>query len=64
MYREYVIVTMGPGQWLLVAAEVVHYLTYYTVKGVVEVTEDVDFGQAMRDEESKADTDISSEETI
>lgn len=33
MYRQYVIVQMGTGQWLLVASEVTHYFTYYTVKG-------------------------------
>lgn len=31
--REYVLVTMGLGQWLLVTAEVIHYFIYYMVKG-------------------------------
>ncbi|CAK9075150.1 Uncharacterized protein SCF082_LOCUS36466 [Durusdinium trenchii] len=60
MYREYVIVTMGIGQWLLVAAEVVHYFTYYTVKGVIEVTEKVDLGQTAKGDE---ETDLSSDES-
>ena len=31
--RQYVLVEMGLGQWLLVGAEVIHYFLYYTVKG-------------------------------
>mmetsp|Transcript_119236 Transcript_119236/g.282998 ORF Transcript_119236/g.282998 Transcript_119236/m.282998 type:complete len:460 (+) Transcript_119236:55-1434(+) len=63
MYRENVVVNMGLGQWLLVTAEVLHYFTYYTVKGVIEVTEKVDLGNTTKgDEESDISSDSSSEE--
>ena len=65
MYRQYVIVQMGTGQWLLVASEVIHYFTYYTVKGsptdvyvkgrcagVIEYTEKVDLGNTIKDDEA------------
>lgn len=60
MYRKYVLVEMGLGQWLLVGAEVIHYFLYYTVKGVVEVTEKVDLGNTVKGDE---ETDISSDES-
>ena len=60
MYRKYVIVQMGTGQWLLVAAEVIHYFTYYTVKGVIEITEKIDLGNTIKGDE---ETDLSSDES-
>eukprot|EP00435_Cladocopium_sp_Y103_P040987 s1478_g11.t1 len=60
MYRKYVLVEMGLGQWLLVGAEVIHYFLYYTVKGVIEVTEKVDLGNTVKGDE---ETDISSDES-
>jgi len=63
MYREYVIVSMGTGQWILLASEVIHYLTYYVVKGTIEHSErGVDLGNAIKqdmDEDSNDDTSTS-----
>ena len=52
MYRQYVIVQMGTGQWLLVASEVLHYFTYYMVKGVIEYSEKLDLGNTIKDDEA------------
>ncbi|CAE7662024.1 unnamed protein product [Symbiodinium pilosum] len=60
MYRQYVIVDMGFGQWLLVTSEVVHYITYYTVKGFTEVHEKLDLGNPMQGDEEEEETDLSS----
>eukprot|EP00933_Yihiella_yeosuensis_P017454 TRINITY_DN14576_c1_g1_i2.p1 TRINITY_DN14576_c1_g1~~TRINITY_DN14576_c1_g1_i2.p1 ORF type:complete len:459 (+),score=64.76 TRINITY_DN14576_c1_g1_i2:180-1379(+) len=54
MYRDVgVIVDYGTGLWILVAAEVVHYFTYYTVKGTVEAVEPkLRLGDPLQEDES------------
>jgi len=61
MYRQYVQVDMGVGQWLLVSSEVVHYFTYYIVKGYTEDKDKLDLGNTMHgDEEEEETSDLSS----
>jgi len=64
MYRKYVVVTMGTGQWLLVGSEVVHYFTYYFVKGFTEAKEKLDLGNAMKGDEDEEETDDLSSSTM
>ncbi|OLQ14118.1 hypothetical protein AK812_SmicGene1756 [Symbiodinium microadriaticum] len=65
MYRQYVQVDMGVGQWLLVSSEVVHYFTYYTVKGYTEDKDKLDLGNTMHgDEEEEETSDLSSSTVI
>ncbi|CAE7569083.1 unnamed protein product [Symbiodinium natans] len=65
MYRKYVEVDMGVGQWLLVSSEVIHYFTYYTVKGFTEVKDKLDLGNTMQmDEDEEETSDLSSSTAI
>eukprot|EP00930_Biecheleria_cincta_P071604 TRINITY_DN5908_c0_g2_i1.p1 TRINITY_DN5908_c0_g2~~TRINITY_DN5908_c0_g2_i1.p1 ORF type:complete len:508 (-),score=87.47 TRINITY_DN5908_c0_g2_i1:316-1809(-) len=62
MYKkDGVIVSFAPGVWYLVAAEILHYITYYLVKGTIEVTEKVDMGDPLDEDAGSAVSDSSSE---
>lgn len=59
--KDGVIVSFGPGVWYLAAAEIFHYITYYLVKGTIEVIEHVDMGDPTDDDAGSAVSDSSSE---
>lgn len=64
MYKkDGVLVSFGTGVWYLVAAEIVHYVTYYLVKGTIEVTEKPDGMGDPIDEDAGSDISDSSSES-